>query len=933
MKSILILAALCSSAFAQFTPFSQVNTSQSATGRDWYEINTDTLRLIFPEERREDAKDIANLIEHYSHYVGKSYAVEKPEPFPLILRPGMSLPNGFVTLMPRRSEWFSHESYIPFIGGMSFNDALSIHEYRHIIQYDFNYQSTNKFAYLLFGEQGLALMMFAGLPSWYFEGDAVWAETHYTQAGRGRSPRFSARLKALILSGMTPTYDELIGRSYNTNLPNHYVFGYHLIARAYRMFGDDFWQKVVANVTRFSINPYRIYHSFEKISGVNFDQFVRDTFAELKTKWEREGDTLAETKSQDYTRVAHPMIDGNDIYFLKKGLNEYWGLYKKGSNELIGHFPLLPDYSKTDLKKKRFVYTQYLPDLRYSFKTYNDLFVYDLTTQETEKWSENKRIYHPQWSPSGNQLGFVEYREEGNWSIGIKSDAHSKTSYFDFKGLKPFELAWMSETEVYVLVQNKVGQKSILQVNLETKKMKEVISDTRNNIYALRALGSTLFFEGDWKGKVQAFKWDKSLEVCSNEKIAAFTPIALGEDLYFSVEMAQGQRMKKRSLSQCSPVLLSEFSGIERLSKDSPSDQATAATTLTITDALFKKDYSEEEYSDTLGGMSPHSWSFVGDAGYQIGLMGNNYLGTLGWSAAIGYDSEQSKPFANLSLSYTKFFPIFSAYSSLRRREYDYLGSNGPDLDWTETEVGLKVTLPFQWVRGFYTHDLKLSIDGGLIKASPEETLANVSVIEDQLTYQSAEFSWLMSKELTYQQIYSPWALSLRGFYRNAKSDKRSSFDSSILHARTNVYVPGLFENHGIKLGAYYEKQTTGLNNYRHEPVEVTASEYSLSRGYNYSYVDSFTKFTIDYALPVMNPDLDLWGWAYLRRLYIVPFYDYTDYKILSYQGTLQSYGSEIYFETNLFRRLPLTLGGRYSYRSEAGNGVWDIILGSNFTY
>ena len=776
-------------------------------------------------------------------------------------------------------------------------------------------------------------MMASGLPSWYFEGDAVWAETHYTQAGRGRSPRFSARLKALILSGMTPTYDELIGRSYNTNLPNHYVFGYHIIARAYRLYGENFWQRVVEDVARFSINPYRIYHAFERHSGKDFDEFVVETFAELKEKWESEGDALQGTSHQDYTRVAHPMRDGDQIYYLKKGLNEYWGLYKKGSSEAVEYFPVLPDYTKTDIKKSRFVYTQFLPDLRYSYRTYNDLFVYDITRDEVEQWSEDKRIYHPQWSPNGSQLGFVEYRDDGKWSIGVKTSAESKTRYFDFKEVKPFEVAWISEDEVYVLIQDKLGLKSILTVNLTSKKMTKVIKETRNNLYGLRADGKNLFFEGDWKGRVQVFKWNNKLEQCSNEKIAAFSPIAQEGELYYSVEMANGQRLKKQDTSHCKVISESEFLGKGRLSSNSPTDQATAATDLTISKELFTKKYSESKYSETFGGMAPHSWNFLGDAGYQIGVMGNNYLGTLGWSAAVGYDSEQSKPFANFALSYTKFFPVITAYTSLRRREYDYLGSNGPDLDWSETEAGLKMTLPFQWVSGFYYHDLKLSVDTGLIKAKPEETLTNVSVLEDELTYQSVGFSWLAAKEQTYQQIYSPWAFSVKGFYRNAQSDKRSSFDSSIIHARANIYTPGLFENHGLKLGAYHESQTKGLLNYRHEPVEVIATEYSLSRGYNYSYVDSFTKFSLDYALPLMNPDLDLWGWAYLRRLYIVPFYDYTDYEILSLNGTLQSYGSEFYFETNLFRRLPLTLGARYSYRDEAGDAVWDFILGSSFTY
>ncbi len=929
MKLLILLAALCSSAFAQFTPFTAVNTSQSESGRDWFEINTDRVRLIFPEDRKGEAQDVANLINYYSDYVGDTYKINPPDKFPLVLRPGMALPNGFVTLAPRRSEWFTHETYIPFVGGLGFYDALSIHEYRHIIQYDFSLRSTNRFAYFVLGESGLAIMNFIGLPNWYFEGDAVWAETYHTQGGRGRSPRFSARLKAMILSGIIPTYDELIGKSYNTDLPNHYVYGYYFIARGYEKYGEDFWEKVVDYVTKFAINPYRIYHAFERYAGIDFDVFVRETFEELRIRWEREGDKLDQATSRDYTRVIHPMMDGADLYFLKKGLNEYWGLYKKGVSEAIDNFPIRPDYSKTDLKAGRFVYTQVLPDLRYGYRGYSDLFVYNLKSQDTEQWSEDKRIYHPQWSPSGNMLAFVEYKENGKWAIGLKSAASDPTRYIEFKEVKPFEIAWSGEEVLFVLVQDKLGKRAVHKLNLRTRAMTNIISPTRNNLYALRADGDDLYFEGDWKGRVQIFKFNSQLFQCSDEVVAAYTPIAANGELYYTVEMANGQRLKKRRSSQCSALSLSDFLGKERLTGSSPTDSLTKTTSLEIEDKIFTPQHEITEYSETTGGMSPHSWSFIGSDGFQLSVTGNNYLGTLAWTAAIGYDGEQSKPFANFAMSYSKFFPVFSLYSSLRQREYDYLGSNGPDIDWTEKEAGLKVTLPFQWVEGFYSYDLQLVVDSGLIDASSEST----RVSDDQLTYHSAQFTWAMAKEKTLRQIYSPLALSLRGFYRTATSKNGPSFDSDITFARANFFMPGLFENHGVKLSATYQGQTKGLLNYRHEPVEISVSEYTLSRGYNYSYVDSFTKFSFDYALPVMDPDFDLAGWAYIRRIYATPFYDLTNYEILGSSGSLTSYGLEAYMESTLLRRIPLTLGARYSYREDYEDFAWDFIIGTNFSY
>src|SRR5690606_19528328 len=100
---------------------------------------------------------ISNLVQYYSTRVGLDYGVQKPKQFPLIIRPEFAELNGFVTLMPRRSEWYTSATITPVIGALNFYQALSIHEYRHIVQYDYMKKSTNKFAYAIFGEFGLAL--------------------------------------------------------------------------------------------------------------------------------------------------------------------------------------------------------------------------------------------------------------------------------------------------------------------------------------------------------------------------------------------------------------------------------------------------------------------------------------------------------------------------------------------------------------------------------------------------------------------------------------------------------------------------------------------------------------------------------------------------------------------------------------------------------
>ena len=335
---------------AQIYPFLGANTAQSSSDYDWLKIENRFVEVIFPEGHEKEAQRSARALEQFAAVSGENLGIKKPQKFPLILRPQMALPNGFVTLAPRRSEWFLHQSINPLVGGMDFIEALAIHEYRHINQFDFSFRNTNKLGYWFFGEFGQAFLAGAGMPNWYFEGDAVWAETFFTEGGRGRSPRFWARLKAMVLSEQFPKYDELAGRSYRTILPNHYVFGYFLIARAYKYFGDDFWKKVYTDVTQLGIDPYRIYRKFEEHSGVEFEQFLYDTLVELKEQWEKEGDRLPKVaRFAPYRELRYPIGDQGRVYSLQQGINSFWQLYS-GKNK-IKDIPTNPRLSKIDIKR------------------------------------------------------------------------------------------------------------------------------------------------------------------------------------------------------------------------------------------------------------------------------------------------------------------------------------------------------------------------------------------------------------------------------------------------------------------------------------------------------------------------------------------------------------------------------------------------------
>ncbi len=930
MRWILFLL-ICLPTYAQKDPFLQNNRAQSPSNLNWLVLENDYVEVLFPEGYEGEAQRSAHFVKNYAQVVGQSLGISRPQKFPLILRPKVALPNGFVALAPRRSEWFIHQSFSPLIGGLDFMDALAIHEYRHINQFDFSYRKGNRIGYFLFGELGLAVLNVIGMPNWYWEGDAVWSETVFTKGGRGRSPRFHARLKGLILSNQIPTYDELVGDTYQTDLPNHYVYGYYIVARAYKLYGPDFWQKVFEDVTRFSLNPYRIYSKFEKHSGVPFEQFVTDTFEELKREWEKEGDSLAPINEVDFVARRYPILDQKQLYFIERELNGYWTLRTK--DKVHKELPLFPDISKVDLLMGKLIYTQVLPGLRFSYDSENAVFMYDIAEDETTRLSYGKNLYHPQWSPSGIKIAAVEKGSDGKWLINTLDMSEGKVLEWkssSFSLGNPVELTFIDESHLAILFLNSLGEKAIARYSLETTKTEKISGFSRNNLFSLRSYDGGLLFEADWEGKVQAFYYkDQKTYQCSFEPIMVRNPSAYDQKLFYMSEKGNGEVLKETSFSDCKRLKKDIFS-----QKEDKGNFAVGIHQREEPVAMNLENRKNEEVKEVnifFKGLSPNSWSFIGGRGYQLEVTGANYLGDFSYLARVGEDAEEAKPFGDLSLSYNRFFVSTTLYTSFEERN-TLLPEFGGDVEWNEWEYGLSFKAPMRWVSGLYNGSLTLGLNVGRLEVSDRYGIYRYRANDETLNFIGGEFTFGFLKTMTLQEIYPRYGILARAFHRTLDSDRRSSYGTDVTFLEASLFLPGAFENHGLRLRGTYESQDDGVNNYRHDPIGEAVNSYVFSRGYRYFYVDEYTKASVDYAFPLINADLNFWGIQFLRRLSFNAFYDTTNVRVLSSELDLESFGGELSFDVKLFRRLPLVYGVRYSKLIDRDQD-WDFFINTQLGF
>ena len=138
----------------------------------------------------------------------------------VVLQNQTAVSNGFVTVGPRRTEFFTMSPQrANFLGTFDWLDLLALHEYRHVVQYDKSRTGLTGFLANVLGEYTLSAVSHAAVPQWFWEGDAVGVETALSNSGRGRIPQFGAVFRANLLEKSSFNYSKQFLGSYKDFIP------------------------------------------------------------------------------------------------------------------------------------------------------------------------------------------------------------------------------------------------------------------------------------------------------------------------------------------------------------------------------------------------------------------------------------------------------------------------------------------------------------------------------------------------------------------------------------------------------------------------------------------------------------------------------------------------------------------------------------------
>ena len=168
------------------------------SSQKWRHIRNDSVDIIYQQPVHQKAAAIYSLISKIPATLPSPHRVRR---LPLVLQPKTGISNEYVEMVPYRSEFQLTPMQNSFqLGSIPWYGQLALHEYRHVQQFDFFNRGIARLVYSVLGQEAGSLVNNTAIPNWFWEGDAVWQETMYSNQGRGRIPFFVNDVRVILRS-------------------------------------------------------------------------------------------------------------------------------------------------------------------------------------------------------------------------------------------------------------------------------------------------------------------------------------------------------------------------------------------------------------------------------------------------------------------------------------------------------------------------------------------------------------------------------------------------------------------------------------------------------------------------------------------------------------------------------------------------------------
>lgn len=907
IKILVIIAFIFFSANALMA---QADINGNPASEKWVQINTDTVRIIFPEYLSSKARRVSD----YVHHLAKNNIASlggKVKKINIVLQANTANPNGYVRLAPYKSEFYCTNPQNPYmVGGDDFIDVLSVHEYRHALQFANTKSGFTSVLYLLSGESGWALLTNLTIPAWFFEGDAVVNETAVTNTGRGRLSAFQQNNNANWYANKKFKYKHMRMGSFKNQMPNHYEYGYLLCSYLRDEYGNDIWAKILKNTMRLRGVFYPFSNSLRLHTGMSTRQLYDKAYTHYAEKYKKMLDSiklvegkLITRKTNDITNYKFPTYLDGDLYVLKSSYSTIPEIVKISKDGIENHVCYT---SKTanegfSIANGKIVWTESIPHLRWNNYNYSDVVIYDIASGKQRRLSKKAKYFSPQLNDDASKIALVEFTKENICKLIIldatsgeilKTVDNKDNDYLMYP-------KWLNTNKI-ICSGRKKGKFNITIFDLG-RNTEELVWGPMNQVVTdIEILNGKYYFSATFSGIDNIYAFDplyNSITQVSSVPVGAFWP-TISEDgkyLVYSNVKANGSELRKLNLSK----IVNKEITVKPLNKMSVFDNmAIKSEGGEIIESAVHRNDIIDNYSRLGHLVNVHSWGVqASNVEYGLSLQSDNVLNTLSAGASYLYNRNEKSHGVSGNMTYAGLFvKTIASVSYTKDRDYGLINNQKMD----EIEASLSFVLPLNLSSGIYQRNLSLRAG---VSTHDFKVNSNVKLINSN-SFSDYNFglSFYNIRNSAYKNMGPRWGQSISAsYYKSFEFDKAEELNASL-----RLYLPGLMKNHNIELASAYKWIGTRY---------AYTDSFVYSRGYSSPNYRRILSFTADYNLPMAYPEFGINGIFYSNRLAAKLFGDYniTDFNDSLLKKEYTSVGAEVFFNVLMFNFFKTEIGLRQS--------------------
>jgi len=967
-----LVALLSFSASAQF----YTNGDDPASLR-WFSVETPYYKIIYPEGTDSLACVYGTLLEQFRVPIGRSIGMTPGDvpkgKMPVVLHTHNVYSNGSVAWAPRRMDLYT----LPDAYGSDpypWEVQLAAHEPRHQAQMQVAYKGALKIGTWLIGEgfSPLAWMMFLDGP--FGEGDAVVAETGLS-TGRTRTADFLNYFRVAYDQGDWRTWNRWRYGSFKYIAPDYYKIGYMTIAGA-RVFGEnplvvkdlmDHSPKAPLDWSPYNLKATKNYRKYAEA----FNAVWQEEYRARAPFMEEERLSPKEAFPVDY---ISPVDLNGDLYLIREGFTKNAEIvrYKDGSFEHVCRYPSHTSSLYPDAERHRIYWTETLSGPRWKLSGKSIVRYYDAVSGKVMDLTSEGRLYNPYPSDDGKTLLAQEYPHEGGSAVVVLSadDGSVLRRVPAPSGVQITESVYMGNRIFAIGVE--AGGYSLFEISADGS-WNRVWGPVVSKIVNLDGWeDSHLEFVADLTGVNEFYRYypdtGELLQVTSFRY--GGTDFCEQEDyLYFVSQELDGmafKRVPRASYANRPARLVAHTYKVEDALTSQ--EKALGATV----DFSQPVEISEpKRYHKLLNPLKFHTWaplfinydSIMGDTfdftydNISLGATAffQNDLGTLSGALGVGVHPDEDKEkgwrgaFHGI-LKYSGQYPVIEATLDVGdrlNRQFrlgEYQGLTGTTVQTSASlsssplvlaSVTASVPLSFNkggLLRGIVPK-IRYSVSNNKFLTSPLMFKAPTGVFEGISTHYvfngfgdgsntimqslGASVRGYVMLPTTHSRVYPRLGIGSEiGFQGRLGLEKVFAPN---MYGYVYGYLPGLYQTHGLRLSALYQKQLrTDETIFGELSANVIPRGFDSSGGAAVAMENPWQmKLSADYALPfTIGGDLSLMPALYIRNFVLTPNADFT----LLPKGNLWSVGADLTAELGfIVIALDASLGVTFSYNG----GTW----------